>query len=104
MTRGIWTKWIIGAACLLLIVAAGCFWYYQHTTAADKQAAEQTEKLLQEWEADKAKPPAETETTHTPAESTQNTAEKPTHKIGEGTTETNTDKPTDIPSLTYSQG
>ena len=59
MTRGIWTKWIIGAVFLLLIVATGCILYYQHTTAADKQAAAQAEKRLQKWQADKAKPPAE---------------------------------------------
>ena len=45
-------------------------------------------------------PPLEqTPSTQTPAESTQNSAEKPTNKIGEETTETNTDKPTDIPSI-----
>ena len=33
MTRGIYTKWIVGAAFVLLIIAAGCIWYYQHTTA-----------------------------------------------------------------------
>ncbi len=96
MTRGIWTKWIIGAAFLLLIIAAGCILYYQQTTQVDKQAAEQADKLLQQWEADKAKQTttAEKEETNTPAESTQNTAEKPTNKIGEET-ETNTDKATE---------
>ena len=89
MTRGIWTKWIIGAACLLLIVAAGCFWYYQHTTAADKQAAEQAEKLLQQWEADKAKTPTTEDKTSTqaPAEITTPTAEKPTTPVNIATPE-----------------
>ena len=78
MTRSIWTKWIIGAALLLLIVAVGSILYYQHTTAADKQAAEQAEKLLQEWEAGKAKTPTtvDKEVTQAPAESTTPTAEK----------------------------
>ena len=91
MTRGIWTKWIIGAVFILLIVATGCILYYQHTTAADKHAAAQTDKLLETWKADKAKPPtpAETESTKPPAETPN--AEKPANKIGEGT-ETNTDK------------
>ena len=95
MTRGIYTKWIIGAAFILLIFACGCILYYQHTIAADKQAAEQADKLLQQWKADKAKPPmpAEKEATNTPAESNTPTAEKPTNKIGEET-ETNTDKST----------
>ena len=96
MTRGIWTKWIIGAAFLLLIVAVGCYWYYQHTTAQYKAEAEQTDKLLKQWKADEAKPTitAETESTQAPAESTENTAEKPTNIIGEET-ETNTDKATE---------
>ena len=83
MTRGIYTKWIIGGAFILLIVATGCILYYQHTTAADKQAAEQADKLLQQWKADKADKAQQTTTAdkkviNTPAESTQNTAEKPT--------------------------
>ena len=79
MTRGIWTKWIIGAAIGLIIVAVGCILYYQYTTAADKQAAEQADKLLQEWEADKAKQTitADKESTQAPAESETPTAEKP---------------------------
>ena len=77
MTRGMWTKWIIGAAILLLIVAAGCFLWYQHTTAQYKAEADKDDKLLQQWEADKAKPPAETESTQAPAESTTPTAERP---------------------------
>ena len=87
MTRGIYTKWIIGAAFILLIVACGCILYYQHSTADDKQAAEQANKLLQEWKADKAKQTTTTEkqATHTPAESTTPTAKKPINKIGEGT-------------------
>ena len=88
MIRDIFTnKWIIGAAFGLLIVAAGCFWYYQQTTQAYKQEAEQADKLLQQWEADKAQQTttAEKEETNTPAESTENTAEEPTNKIGEGT-------------------
>ena len=101
MTRGIWSKWIIGAAFLLLIIAAGCFLWYQHTTAADKQAAEQAEKLLQEWEADKAKQTitADKESTQAPADTTT-PAEKPTpHNIGEDTetkTNDNTKKPVRI--------
>ena len=55
MTRGIYTKWIIGAAFVLLIVATGCILYYQHTTAQYKHEAEQADKLLQQWKADKAK-------------------------------------------------
>ena len=104
MTRSIYTKWIIGAACLLLIFAGACYWYYQHTTAADKQAAEQTDKLLKEWKADKAKTPtiADKEVTNTSAESTQNTAEKPTHKINEET-ETNTDKSTEPVNIATSE-
>ena len=86
MTHGIYTKWIIGAAFGLLIVAAGCYWYYQHTTAPYKAEAEQAEKLLQQWEADKAKTPttADKEVTQAPADSTTSTAEKPINKIGEG--------------------
>ena len=91
MKRGIWTKWIIGAAFLLLIVAAGCILYYQHTTAPYKAEAEKTDKLLEKWKADKATPPtpAEAESTQAP------TAEKPTITIGEERTETNTDKSTE---------
>lgn len=80
MIRDILTnKWIIGAVFILLIVATGCILYYQQTTAADKQAAAQAEKLLQTWQADKAKPPtpAKTESTKPPAENTP-TAENPT--------------------------
>lgn len=90
MIRDIFTnKWIIGAACLLLIVAAGCFWYYQQTTQAYKQEAEQTDKLLQQWEADKAQQTttAEKEETNTPAESTTSTAEKPITEITTDKTE-----------------
>ena len=86
MTRGIWTKWIIGAACLLLIVAVGCFLWYQHITAQYKAEADKDDRLLQQWKANKATPAAETEATHTPAESTQNTAEK---QSNEHTTESN---------------
>ena len=80
MTRGIWTKWIIGAAFLLLIVAAGCFLYYQHTTAQYKSEAYKDDKLLEKWKVDKAKPPtpAETESTKPPVESTTPTVEKST--------------------------
>ncbi len=80
MTRGIYTKWIIGAVFILLIVATGCILYYQQTTAADRHAAAQADKLLETWQADKAKPPtpAETESTKPPAETP--TAEKPTHE------------------------
>ena len=91
MIRDIFTnKWIIGAAFGLLIVAAGCYWYYQHTTAADKQAAEQTDKLLQQWEADKAKPPttADKKSTQSPAEGTTSTAEKPITEITPDTDKT----------------
>ena len=85
MTRGIYTKWIIGAAFLLLIVAAGCILYYQHTTAQYKQEAAKTDKLLQEWEANKkAKPSAaETESSQIPAESITPTAEKPITDTGD---------------------
>ncbi len=66
MIRDIFTnKWIIGAAFGLLIVAAGCYWYYQHTTAPYKAEAEQTEEVLQEWKANKAKTPAAKEDTET---------------------------------------
>ena len=94
MTRGIYTKWIIGAVFILLIVATGCILYYQQTTAADRHAAAQAEKRLQKLQADKAKPPtpAETESTQAPAETPN--AEKPTNQIGEGT-ETNTDNSTE---------
>ncbi len=104
MTHGIWTKWIIGAAFLLLIVAAGCILYYQHTTAPYKAEADKTDKLLQEWKANKAKQTttADKETTITPAESTTSTAEKPTNKIGERT-ETNTDKPTESVNIAISE-
>ena len=104
MTRGIWTKWIIGAAIGLLIVATGCILYYQQTTQADKQAAEQVDKLLQKWEADKAKPTTtvEKEVNNTSAESITPTAEKPTNKIGEGT-ETNTDKATEPVNIATSK-
>ena len=79
MTRGIYTKWIIVAAFLLLILATGCILYYQHSTAADKHAAQQADKRLQQWKADKSKPTitAEKESTNTPAERIKNTAEKP---------------------------
>ena len=81
MTRGIYTKWIVGAAFVLLIIAAGCIWYYQHTTAQDREQAAQAEKRLQQWKANKEQKPtikAETEETDTPAENTTSTAEKPT--------------------------
>ena len=102
MTRGIWTKWIIGAAFLLLIVAVGCILYYQYTTAADKQAAEQADKLLQQWEADKAKPTTtvEKEETDIPAESTTPTAEKPTHEKNIIMTEDIQDVESETPSET----
>ena len=78
MTRGIWIKWIFGAAFLLLIVAVGCILYYQHTTAPYKAEAVKDDKLLKQWEADKAKATitAEKESTITPVESTAPTAEK----------------------------
>ena len=81
MTRGIWTKWIVGGIVLLIIVAGACYLWYRHDTAAGRKAAAQTEKQLQEWKANKAQKPtitAETEETQTPAESTTPTAEKPT--------------------------
>ncbi len=83
MTRGIYTKWIIGAVFILLIVATGCILYYQHTTAADRHAAAQADKLLETWKADKAKPPtpAETESTKPTAENRTLTAEKPVNKV-----------------------
>ena len=78
MTRGIWTKWIIAAGFILLIVGTACILYYQQTTAADKHAAAQADKLLEKWSADKAKPPtpAKTESTQAPAGSNKSTAEK----------------------------
>ena len=91
MTRGIYTKWIIGAVFMLLIVATGCILYYQHTTAADKHAAAQAEKRLETWQADKAKPPtpAKTESTKPPVESTTPTAEAETEQTS---TPTDTDE------------
>lgn len=80
MIRDIFThKWIIGAVFGLLIFAAGCIFYYQHTTAQYKAETEKTHKLLQEWKANKAKPPITAETTspQSPVESTQQNAEKP---------------------------
>ena len=91
MIRDIFTnKWIIGAAFGLLIVAAGCFWYYQQTTQAYKQEAEQADKLLQQWEADKAQQTttAEKEETNTPAEGTTSTAEKSITEITPDTDKT----------------
>lgn len=76
MTRGIWTKWIIGVVFLLLIVAVGCFLYYQHTTASYKAEAAKADKLLKQWEADKAKPLSETASTQAAAGSNKSTAEK----------------------------
>jgi len=100
MTRGIYTKWIIGAAFVLLMVATGCILYYQHSTATEKQAAEQADKLLQQWKVNKAKQTtADKASTKPPAESTQHTAEKPTNKIGEETTEINTDKSTETVNI-----
>ncbi len=85
MIRDILTnKWIIGAAFLLLIFAGACYLYYQYTTAHYKAATTQDEKLLEQWKADKAKPPtlAKTESTQAPAESITPTAEKPTQQTG----------------------
>ncbi len=89
MTRGIYTKWIIGAVFILLIVATGCILYYQQTTAADKQAAAQADKLLETWKANKTKPPtpAEPESTKPTAENSTPTAEKPTTDEEVATTE-----------------
>ena len=93
MTRGMWTKWIIGAALLLLIVAAGCFLWYQHTTAPYKEEADKDDKLLQQWKANKAKPAAETESNQAPAGSNKPTAEKPTTPVNMPTPEQdNTEK------------
>ena len=97
MTRGIWTKWIVGGIVLLIIVAGACYLWYRHDTAAGRKAAVEAEKQLQQWKANKAEKPtikAETEETDTSAENTTSTAEKPTTEIGEGT-ETNTDKSTE---------
>lgn len=82
MTRGIYTKWIIGAAFGLLIFACGCYWYYQHTTAQYKAEADKANKLLQEWKANKAKSTitAETESTQVPTESNTPNAEKPSNE------------------------
>lgn len=78
MIREILTnKWISGAVCLLLIVGAGCIWYYQHTTTHDREQTAQTDKLLQEWKADKAKQPSKTTTPESPAENNDTTAKKP---------------------------
>lgn len=92
MTRSIWTKWIIGAAILLLIIAAGCFLWYQHTTAPYKAEADKDDKLLKQWEADKAKPTttAEKVSTKIPIESRTSTAEKPITKEAVVNTETET--------------
>ena len=94
MTRGIYTKWIVGGIVLLIIVAGACLLWYRHDTAAGRKEAAEAEKVLQQWKANKEPQPtikAETESTDTPAENTTSTAEKPTTIIGEGT-ETNTDK------------
>ena len=82
MTRGIYTKWIIGAACLLLIVFCGCYWYYQHTTAQNNAEADKVDKLLKQWKAEKEKSTitAETELTQAPAESNTLNAEKPSNE------------------------
>ncbi len=85
MTRGIYTKWIVGGIVLLIIVAGVCLLWYRHDTAAGRKAAVEAEKVLQQWEAEKQKQTitAETESTQTPAESITPTAEKPiTGKTG----------------------
>ena len=90
MTRGMWTKWVIGAALLSLIIAAGCFLWYQHTTAQYKAEADKDDKLLKQWKANKAKPPAETEEIKAPAESITPSAEKILSKTTETESETST--------------
>ena len=104
MTRGIYTKWIIGGAFILLIVATGCILYYQHSTAADKQAAEQADKLLQQWKVNKEPKPtiqAEKESTATPAENSETTAEKPITDTTPVTQNTDpTQGQTDVPAQT----
>ena len=76
MTRGIWTKWIVGGIVLLIIVAGACYLWYRHDTAAGRKAAVEADKVLQQWKANKAEKPtikAETEETDTPAENTTET-------------------------------
>lgn len=81
MTRNIYTQWIIGAVILLFIVATGCILYYQQTTASYKAESKKTDKPLQVWNANKAKPLAETTSTIAPAENIMITAEKPANKV-----------------------
>lgn len=78
MTLNIYTKWIIAAAFILLIVSTGCILYYQQTTQADKRAAEQADKLLQELKSEKTKPTitADKESTEPPTQRTISPAEK----------------------------
>ena len=82
MKRSIFNKWIIGAACLLLIFAGVCIWFYQQNVEIQKLSAyirEQSEKRMLKWEANKAKPPTTSDkvSTHTHAENTTSTVEKP---------------------------
>lgn len=91
MGRDIFTnKWVLGSMFGLLIFAGACYWYYQHTTAHYKAEAEQDDRLLQKWKANKAKQTttADKEVTNTPAD---NITKPQRNKIGEET-ETNTDK------------
>ncbi len=80
MIRDIFThKWTIGSMGILILIAAACYLYYQQTTAHDREQAAQTDKLLQEWKAERTPKPtikADQESTQTPAESTTPTAEK----------------------------
>ncbi len=94
MTRGIYTKWIVGGIVLLIIIAGVCLLWYRHDTAAGRKAAAEAEKVLQQWEAEKQKQKqtitAETETTQTPAESVTSTAEKPINETTGTVSETDT--------------
>ena len=87
MYRDILTnKWVLGGVGFLIVLSVACVLWYQHDTADERKAAAEAEELLRQSEIAKKATDmdsvAEQETDMVSADSTTQSAEKPTTKRG----------------------
>ena len=95
MLREIFThKWILAGIAFLIVLSITCVWWYHYDTAPYKREAAKSAEFARQWKSAQKTDSKAEQAAKAPAESTTETAEKPTNKIGEGT-ETNTDKSTE---------
>ena len=95
-------KWVLSGISFLIVLSVVCILWYKHDTAADRQAATNTEKLLhQSGTTQKETSNNVTEdVTKAPAESTAQPAEKPITQITDKVVESSMFSAENLPNIT----